>query len=578
MNKNKSTIDWLMIFTKDHRSFYIVSVILAILGVICSIVPYMIIGDMATKLINGNKDFQIYLNETMIMCLFWILRIAFHSLSTLCPHTATFRVLAHIRKLVCDKLTIVPLGKIKDESSGTLKNVIVERIDSIETTLAHVVPEFTANLMAPVIVTIYLFIIDWRIALAALIIMPLGFLAYCGMMIGYEESFRNTITKTKILNDTAVEYINGIEVIKAFGKAQNSYEKFKIAAQEGADCYIEWMRRSNIFFSIAMVLTPCTMLTVLPISGYFVMNQTLSIIDFIMCIILSLGLTVPIITVASYSDDIGKMTAIADEVVNILTWEPLDRPTHSQESPSDYSIQLDKVTFAYNDIDVLHDICMNIKQGTFNAFVGPSGSGKSTIAKLIVSLWDVKKGNISIGGINIKDLSLEDCNQMIAYVSQDNYLFHDSIKENIRMGNPDASDNEVFEAAKRSGCHDFIMELENGYDTVCEHLSGGEKQRIAIARAMLKNAPIIILDEATAYTDPENEAIIQQSVAKLVQNKTLIVIAHRLSTITDADQLFVINNGKIEEIGKHQEILKNNQLYAKMWASHISIKDGVIDA
>ncbi|MCD8027333.1 MAG: ABC transporter ATP-binding protein/permease [Erysipelotrichaceae bacterium] len=422
MNKNKSTIDWLMIFTKDHRSFYIVSVILAILGVICSIVPYMIIGDMATKLINGNKDFQIYLNETMIMCLFWILRIAFHSLSTLCSHTATFRVLAHIRKLVCDKLTIVPLGKIKDESSGTLKNVIVERIDSIETTLAHVVPEFAANLMAPVIVTIYLFIIDWRIALAALIIMPLGFLAYCGMMIGYEESFRNTITKTKILNDTAVEYINGIEVIKAFGKAQNSYEKFKIAAQEGADCYIEWMRRSNIFFSIAMVLAPCTMLTVLPIGGYFVMNQTLSIIDFIMCIILSLGLTVPIITVASYSDDIGKMTAIVDKIVNILTWKPLDRPTHSQELPSDYSIQLDKVTFAYNDIDVLHDICMNIKQGTFNAFVGPSGSGKSTIAKLIASLWDVKKGNISIGGINIKDLSLEDCNQMIVYVSQDNYL------------------------------------------------------------------------------------------------------------------------------------------------------------
>lgn len=576
-NKEKSVIQWLGEFAGTHKSLYTASVLLAVCGVACSIVPYVIMGDIVSRLIQGDRQWEEYLRLGLIMAGFWLGRVIFHALSTTCSHKATFHVLGNIRKRVCDKLARVPLGVVKDTPSGSLKNIIVERIDSIETTLAHILPEFTANLLAPLAVFIYLCVIDWRMALVSLISLPLGLAAYMGMMIGYEESFKNTVTKTKILNDTAVEYINGIEVIKAFGKAQNSYEKFRTAAKEGADCYIEWMRRCNVFFSIGMVLTPCTAVSVLPIGGLFVKNGSLAVSDFVLCIILSLGLIAPLITVMSYSDDIGKLKTILGEVTGVLTWEELKRPAEDKQKPEDYSVTLENVTFGYKEKEVLHGINMEIKQGTVNALVGPSGSGKSTIAKLIASLWDVKGGCIRIGGADIKDLSLEAYNRRVAYVSQDNYLFDDTIRENIRMGRMDATDAEVEAVAKKSGCHDFIMGLEKGYDTVVGgaggHLSGGERQRIAIARAMLKDAPIVILDEATAYTDPENEAVIQSSVAKLVQGKTLIVIAHRLSTIADADKIFVINDGEVAEEGTHGELLGRGGLYAKMWESHISVKE-----
>lgn len=574
--KERSAVSWLAEFAGEKKSLYIASVVFAILGVALSILPYIIIGDIVTQLIAGNKDWQFYLKDGIIMALFWVGRVAFHGVSTSCSHKATFHVLATIRKRLCDKLAKVPLGRVKDASSGSLKNIMVERVDSIETTLAHVLPEFTGNLIAPIAVFIYLLIIDWRMALVSLITLVIGMFAFMGEMIGYEESYQNTVNKTKILNDTAVEYINGIEVIKAFGKAQKSYEKFEIAAKEGADCYVEWMRRCNVFFCIAMVLAPCTALAVVPIGGYFLMKGSLTFANLVMCLILSLGLVSPIITLMGYMDDIARVGTIVGEVAGILSWEELDRPDKNEKKMKDYSISLTDVTFGYHEKEVLHGINMQIKEGTVNALVGPSGSGKSTIAKLVASLWDVKSGSIKIGGVDIRKLSLEEYNRNLAYVSQDNYLFDDTVRENIRMGNLNATDEEVEAVAKKSGCHEFIMGLEHGYDTVVGgaggHLSGGERQRISIARAMLKDAPIVILDEATAYTDPENEAVIQSSVAKLVQGKTLIVIAHRLSTIKDADKIFVVKNGRIEEEGTHQQLLEKGKLYSKMWESHIGVK------
>ena len=575
--KERSTMSWLAEFAGEKKSLYLASVILAIIGVACSIVPYIIMGDMVAKLVGGNRDGQFYLRDGIIMAVFWIGRVTFHGISTSCSHKATFHVLATIRKRLCDKLAKVPLGRVKDTPSGSLKNIMVERVDSIETTLAHVLPEFTANLMAPLAVLIYLLIIDWRMGLVSLVTLVLGLFAYMGMMLGYEESYQNTVNKTKILNDTAVEYINGIEVIKAFGKAQKSYEKFEVAAKEGADCYVEWMRRCNVFFCIAMVLAPCTSLAVVPVGGMFYMNGSLTFAEFVMCLILSLGLVSPIITAMSYGDAIARVGTIVGEVVGILSWEEMERPANAQEVVKDYSVTLNNVKFGYKEKQVLHGVNLQIKEGTVNALVGPSGSGKSTIAKLIASLWDIKEGSIEIGGVDIRNLPLEEYNRKVAYVSQDNYLFDDTIRENIRMGNLNATDAQVEEVAKKSGCHDFIMGLEHGYDTVVGsaggHLSGGERQRISIARAMLKDAPIVILDEATAYTDPENEAVIQSSVAKLVQGKTLIVIAHRLSTIADADRIFVVEDGRIAEEGTHEQLLENGKLYSKMWKSHIGVKD-----
>ena len=337
------------------------------------------------------------------------------------------------------------------------------------------------------------------------------------------------------------------------------------------------MRKSNVYFTFAMNVMPATLLTVLPIGGLMVMHGTLPIEDFILITILAMGLITPILTCMSYSDDMAKMNTVFGEVTAILTAPEMERPRKNAAEPVDSTVELKDVHFGYDDKEVLHGVSAAFKAGTVNALVGPSGGGKSTIAKLIASFWDPSSGKVTLGGVDVRDLTAETYLNKIAYVSQDNFLFDDTILENIRMGNPNASDEAVEQAAKDCGCYDFISSLEQGFDTVVggdgSHLSGGEKQRICIARAMLKNAPIVILDEATAYTDPENEALIQSSVAKLVKGKTLIVIAHRLSTIQDADQILVVNGGNIVSRGTHQELLRTCPLYQDLWEAHISSRD-----
>ena len=575
--KKRSAASWILEWAGQKRSAYVWSVVFAAGSVIFKVIPYFMIADVVKMFLDGNREFKAYLVKAVWIALSFILAELLHSISTALSHKATFTVLANIRKACCEKLARVPLGYVKDTSSGTFKNILVERIDSIETTLAHIVPEFTSNLLAPVIILIYFFLTDWRLALWSLVPVVVGLLSYFGMMLDYKPSFERTVQTTKDLNDAAVEYIDGIEVIKAFGKTESSYAKFTKAAMAYADSFISWMKRCSIFHALMMVVTPYTLLTVLPFGAHYVENGTLTIPDFIMCIILSLGIVGPLITVGSYTDDLGKIGVIVGEVVGILEQPELKRPAESTAVPKDHSITLTDVKFGYHDKEILHGVNMELAAGTVNAIVGPSGSGKSTIAKLIASLWDVNSGSIKIGGVDIKQLSLTDFNQKIAYVAQDNYLFNESVRENIRQGNPNATDEQVIEVTKKSGCYDFIMQLENGFDTIVGgaggHLSGGERQRISIARAMLKDAPIVILDEATAYTDPENEAILQNSIAKLVAGKTLIVIAHRLSTVKDSDQIFVINEGNVEAHGTHEELLASCPLYKEMWNAHISAKD-----
>lgn len=575
--KKRSAASWILEWAGQKRSAYVWSVVLAAGSVIFKVIPYFMIADVVKMFLDGNREFKAYLVKAVWIALSFILAELLHSLSTALSHKATFTVLANIRKACCEKLARVPLGYVKDTSSGTFKNILVERIDSIETTLAHIVPEFTSNLLAPVIILIYFFLTDWRLALWSLVPVVVGFLSYFGMMLDYKPSFERTVQTTKDLNDAAVEYIDGIEVIKAFGKTESSYAKFTKAAMAYADSFISWMKRCSIFHALMMVVTPYTLLTVLPFGAHYVENGTLTIPNFVMCIILSLGIVGPLITIGSYTDDLGKIGVIVGEVVGILEQPKLKRPAESTAVPKDNSITLTDVKFGYHDKEILHGVTMELKAGTVNAIVGPSGSGKSTIAKLIASLWDVNSGSIKIGGVDIKQLSLADFNQKIAYVAQDNYLFNESVRENIRQGNPNATDEQVIEVTKKSGCYEFIMQLENGFDTIVGgaggHLSGGERQRISIARAMLKDAPIVILDEATAYTDPENEAILQNSIAKLVAGKTLIVIAHRLSTVKDSDQIFVINEGNVAAHGTHEELLASCPLYKEMWNAHISAKD-----
>lgn len=306
-------------------------------------------------------------------------------------------------------------------------------------------------------------------------------------------------------------------------------------------------------------------------------NGTLAADKFVLLVILSMGLVTPFIGCVKFTDDLAKVGTIIEEVTAILMAKELSQPDCDMEVPDGSTVELLNVHFGYDKAEVLHGVSLVFKEGTVNALVGPSGSGKSTIAKLIASFWEAESGRVLVGGADIRKISSEHYHRLVAYVSQDNFQFDTTVRENIRMGRLSATDAEVEQVARDCGCYDFIMGLENGFDTVVGsgggHLSGGERQRISIARAMLKDAPIVILDEATAYTDPENEAVIQESVARLVRGKTLIVIAHRLSTIVDADQIVVVNNGKIEATGTQEELLAGCPLYRKLWETHISSRD-----
>ena len=581
----KGLVGWIFYFAGSKKGQYIASMIFALFSVACCIAPYFMIARIVRQLLAGIRDWSLFLKESGIVALFWLGNVLFHAISTSMSHIATFNLLGNIRKKMCDKLTRLPLGTVLDMPSGSLKNIMIERIDSMETTLAHIVPEYTSNIILSIVLVIYLFVLDWRLALACMAVLPVGLIAMCFMMKDGPARFKYALDKTKVLNDTAVEYINGIEVIKAFGKSKASYERFVVAAKEGAACYVEWMRDCIWPHAIATVVTPSLLFSLLPIGGFMFLRGTIDASLFITVIVLAVSAIQPFLIAFTYHDDIAKAGAIFSEVGSIMTLEELERPSANKALPTDNSIVLKDVRFSYHKgldgeekKEILHGINMTLPQGAYTAFVGPSGSGKSTIARLIASLWDVDSGCIEIGGVNIKDVSLEEYNNRVAYVSQDNFLFDLSVRDNIRLGCQTATDAEVEEVARKSGCYDFIMSLENGFDTIVggsgAHLSGGERQRIAIARAMMKDAPIVILDEATAYTDPENEAIIQQSVAKLVKGKTLIVIAHRLSTVSDADKLYVIKNGLIDSCGTHEELLAQGGLYKDMWQAHIESKDG----
>jgi len=557
MNKQdqekRGPFSYLFEWAAPYRGRYVASVLTAVLEVLCAIVPYYAVSRIVTLLIAKEQAAGAYAKWLGVAAVFWIVSYLLHAVSTTVSHKATFTVIADVRKRMCEKLARMSMGRVMDRPSGETKNLIVERVDSIEPTLAHLVPEMTSKLLAPVVILVYILILDWRVGLWSLATLPVGLLAMTGMMAGYQGKFSRYVNSGKHLNAVAVEYINGIEVIKTFSQTAKTYQKFTDAVHDSAHSAIDWMKDTQVFFSAAMVIIPSVLVSVLPACVLYYLQGTLAVNDIVMIVVLSFGMMTPLIGAMSYSDDLGKISTIVGEINEILEEEELMRPEK--------------------------EAVLTFQEGTVNALVGPSGSGKSTIARLIASMWDVTYGSISIGGKDIREIPLKQLNAMIAYVSQDNFLFNETVRENIRKGRPGATDAEIENCARAAGCHDFIMQLENGYDTVAGsaggHLSGGERQRLAIARAMLKDAPIVILDEATAYTDPENEAVIQSAVAKLVEGKTLIVVAHRLSTITDSDQIIVVNGGKIEAAGTHEMLLEDCGLYRRLWETHIGAKDAL---
>ena len=562
---------------KKHIGQILSSVIIAIIGVFCGVVPYFALAKITQNIAISNTDLEFYIRPILLILGGLIGSVIFHEISTLISHNLAFRIIEDERKKLVRKINRLSMGEIEKRSSGEWTQFMVETLNKIEQPIAHVIPEVIANLIIPIALVVIIFIMDWRIGIANLITLPLGVLFSILMMGGYEEKSRNYQEAAKNMNTTAVEYIRGIQVIKAFNKSASSYGKFVDAVNSNRDSMLNWYLSVCFYMTAAMEVLPSTLLFVLPTSLYLYMNGSIEVGNLIMCVLLSYACYKPLIKAMSHMDTMANVRVVIDEIKNVMELPELERG-NGEEKIRSYDINFENVCFAYNDKKKVFDnLSFSAKENKLTAIVGYSGGGKSTIAKLIAGYWNINKGKISIGNVNLKDVSLEKNMELVTYVSQENYLFRKSIIDNMRMANQNASIEEIKDACKKASCHDFIMSLPNGYETIIgesgSNLSGGERQRLTIARALLKDSPIVLLDEATAYSDPDNEAEIQKSIDALVENKTVIMIAHRLSTIIGADKIIVLNNGEIEAEGTHKELLGKSETYAKMWKSHISLSN-----
>lgn len=577
--KQKSWISIAFSFASQCKWRIILSVIFAIIGVFAGIVPYWCIYKIITLFVNKN----IILNQILYYCIIAVLgygvRYLFHGISTTLSHFSAYKILENIRLSLAKKLIDAPLGYVLGESVGKLKSVIVDRVETIELPLAHVIPECISNITLSISVFAYLVFIDWRMAISMLITVPIAGTAYMLMMRNFNEEYAKYMETSNYVNGVIVEYVEGIEVIKAFNQSTNSYKRFVEAIETFRDSTLAWYKGVWKYMNFGNAVLPSTFLGVLPVGLILYLNGEISPQNLVISLILSLGVVGPMMNFTNYINEAKAIEYALHDVDKLLQIPVLSNSKQDTEI-TDYNIKLQNVSFSYDgnmSNKVLSKINCIFENKQFIALVGPSGSGKTTIARLIARFWDTTEGNIYIGGKDIKDIPISKLNELISFVTQDTYLFNCSVKENIRLGNPEATDDEVFQATKLACCDEFIQTLEDGYDTIVGNagnkLSGGEKQRISIARMILKNSPIVILDEATAFTDPENESKLQQSLGALSKGKLLLVIAHRLSTIKNADRIFVINSGEIQAVGKHEELLDTNNLYKNMWLAHIGAKN-----
>lgn len=555
------------------------SVFCAILSVAGGFIPFWAVYEILLAFINQN----VTLNGILIWCLVgaagYLLRVACHGISTILAHISAYTILEGIRLKIADRLMKAPLGEVMGRRIGYLKNIIMDKVEDLEPPLAHMIPELTSNLLLPVAIFIWMLVIDWRMGLAVLISPVLAMIPMFFLMRNYNSQYAAYMEANNHVNSIIIEYVEGIEVVKAFNQSTSSYEKFVNAVQSFKEFTLAWFKSTWKSMNLMMAIMPTTLLGVLPVGLLLVQNGSISPAELAMGIILSLSIVGPLMKATTFINE-AKSMEYAVEAANELLNLPVLPDSGKIVSIPHNDIALKHVTFSYDGSEqneVLHDVSLELPEGSFTALVGPSGGGKSTIARLIARFWDVTGGSITIGGKNVKELSIRQLSELVSFVTQDNFLFNCSLKENIRLGNPSTTDEEVYAAAKAACCDEFIVRLDKGYDTPAgdagKRLSGGEKQRIAIARAILKNAPIVILDEATAFTDPQNEDKIQKSIMALSKGKTLLVIAHRLSTIQNADQIVVLKKGRIVDCGKQEELLKRCPLYADMWKAHIGAKN-----
>lgn len=569
--KEPGAIRQLFAFVGESNGKMRISILLAVLGEILGIVPFLMVALLADELYHGTATLQSVLFFSGIAAICQIIKMLLTWRSSLMSHKISFTILKNVREAITDRMAKVPMGVMLETPTGTFKNLIVDNVAKLEDSMAHFMPELPSNIAAPLCSILLIFILDWRMGLASLITIPLGILFFAAMMRGYGPRMENYMRSANDMNSSLVEYVSGIQVIKAFNRSASSYGKYSKSVNYFHDSTMEWWSQCWFWNAAARAVLPSTLLGTLPVGAWLYMEGTLSLPVFLISLVVPLGFVAPLMKVSEAMEQVSMIKGNLEQVTAFLKTPELVRPSEPV-SLGERTYQFEDVHFGYKETEVLHGISFQTRPGTMTAIVGPSGSGKSTIAKLMAGFWDVTSGSVRFGGQDIRQIPFEQLMGEISYVAQDNFLFDKSIRENIRMGNPAATDEEVEDAAKAANCHDFIMQLEQGYDTLAgdagDRLSGGERQRITIARAMLKPSSVVILDEATAYADPENEALIQQAISKLVAGKTLIVVAHRLNTIRNADQILVVANGNIAGRGTQEELLRECPIYQKMWQDY----------
>ena len=573
--KERTWLSILLSYAGPCRGKMAASVALAVVSVAGGFVPYLGVYQILRLFVERRAGLEGILLWCGVCLAGYTVKVAGYALSTMLAHVSAYTILEGLRLQVADRLMGAPLGEVESRPIGAMKSTVVDRIEDVEPPLAHMIPELSSNLLLPLAVVIAMFAIDWRMGLALLVTIPVALVPMAAGMRSYNKNYAAYMAANNHVNSVIVEYVEGIQVVKAFSQGERSYAKFAQAVSSFRDFTLNWFRCTWASMNLCLSILPTTLLGTLPVGIYLYQTGVLDPAQVTLCLMMALGIVSPLMRATAFINSMKSMQfAVKD------TRELLDLPQLSQakqEADLDGSgIRFRNVSFSYGGTggaEVLHDLELHIPQGSFTALVGPSGGGKSTIARLAARFWDVTAGSITLGGRDIREMPLKQLSQAISFVTQDNFLFDCSLKENIRLGKPDASDEEVLAAARAAQCEEFLARLDRGWDTPAgeagKQLSGGERQRIAIARAILKDAPIVILDEATAFTDPENEDKIQSSIMALSKGKTLLVIAHRLSTIQNADQIVVLEKGHIVDQGTQAELLRRCPLYQKLWQAHI---------
>lgn len=558
----------------EYRKYTVWAAVLMSLGIVAHVIPYYFLYQIIAPLTRGEQIDMVYIlirvaGVAVCEILFSYLYVQGLTFS----HVSAYNTLKNLRVSLQGKLEKQPLGNIQGLGTGRIKKIFTDDIDQIELLLAHAIPEGIANLCIPAVIIVLMFVVSWQLGLLSLVPLIVGVIAMSMMMKAGMSKMNAYYESAARMNNTIVEYVNGMEVVKVFNKDGESYRKFGDVVRSYRDFTIAWYKVCWPWMAAYSSVLPCLALLILPVGALMVLSGTIALDKLVLVLCMSFAVGPSLLKAMSFGGKIPQLEYKISELEKLMDHPPVKEGT-AGFTGKNRDISFEDVRFSYEDAEVLHGVSLSMKQGTTTALVGESGSGKSTLAKLLVHYYDLDSGKIRIGGQDITEMSLEALNNQIAYVSQEQFLFNTTLYENILIGKPDATREQVLEAAHKAQCDEFLQQLPQGIETQAgdggKQLSGGERQRISLARAILKDAPIIVLDEATAFMDPENEEKLNQAIDEIVRDKTVLVIAHRLSTVQNADRICVMKDGNCIAADTHEKLLSGCAEYKKFWDASVS--------